>query len=198
MIPDFPQEKEKLMQFWIKYLEVKNREFQGIIGESPFHVNHEGHQWNLNRIDGSKDNQPYHEIQAIFHVQISEVPDLTPDKIRLKLDKIAEEMAQQISKNVFEEIIKATRQAGNEVNAHGQPLSQELILQMFEKIDLDFDKNGNWKPPSIIMHPDMWAAKKDEIKSWETDEGFLTKQREIIARKKEEWRDRENHRKLVD
>ena len=198
MIPDFPQEKEKLMQFWIKYLAAKNKERLGFFGELPIHMNHEGHEWNLNRIDGSEDSQPYHEIRAIFQVDINEVPTLTPEKIREKLDNIAEEMAQQLSRNMFEDVAKVTRQVGNEVNARGQPLTQELFLQMLEKMDLDFDESGNWKPPTIIMHPDLWAAKKDEFKSWETDDGFLARQSTIISKKKEEWLDRENNRKLVD
>jgi hypothetical protein len=99
---------------------------------------------------------------------------------------------------MFQEISRVTKKTGNEVNAQGQPLTQELFLQTLNKMDFDFDEKGNWNPPSIIMHPDLWAAKKDEIKSWETDEIFLAKQEEIIAKKKEAWHDRENRRELVD
>jgi len=55
---------------------------------------------------------------------------------------------------------------------------------MLEKMDLDFDENGNWNPPTIVMHPDLWEAKKDEIKSWETDDEFLSKQKEIIEKRR--------------
>ena len=161
-------------------------------------MKHECHQFAINRADGSKDNQPYHQIEGLMTVEISEVPSLTPDKIREKLDKIADEMARQMSQNMFAEISRVTKEVGNEVNAEGQPLTQGLFLKMLEKMDMDFDDNGNWNPPTIIMHPDLWEAKKNELKSWETDEVFLTKQKLIIEKKKEEWHDRENHRKLVD
>jgi hypothetical protein len=101
MIPDFPREKEKLMRFWIKYLSIKNKELLGLFGTLPAHMNHEGHQWKLNRSDGSEDNQPYHETQGYFSIEISEVPDLTPDKIQQKIDKIAEETARQMSQNML-------------------------------------------------------------------------------------------------
>jgi hypothetical protein len=198
MIPDFPREKEKLMRFWIKYLSIKNKELLGIFGTLPAHMNHEGHQWTINRSDGSEDNQPYHEIQGLFSIEISEVPNLTPDKIRQKLDKIAGEMARQMSQNMFSEISRVTRQVGNEVNTQGQPLTKELFLQMVEKIDIDFDEQGHWIPPAIVIHPDLWEAKKDEFKSWESDPEFQLKHEKLIAQKKEEWRDRENRRKLVD
>lgn len=198
MIPDFPQEKEKLSQFWLKYLATKSREFLGVFGKLPIHVNREGHQWAFNRTDGPVDKTPYFEGQSKFSIDIDEVQSLTPDKIRQKLDLVAEEIARQMSKNMFNEIDRVTKEVGNEVDAHGQPLNQELFLQMLEKISMDFDDNGNWIPPSIIMHPNLWEAKKDEFKSWETDEEFLTKQKAIIKKKKVEWHDRENNRKLVD
>jgi hypothetical protein len=107
-------------------------------------------------------------------------------------------MAREMSKNIYAEIARVTNQVGNSLNAQGQPLSKELFLQMFEKVDMDFDENGNWNPPAIIMAPELWEAKKDEMKSWENDPDFQSKHSAIIARKKEEWRDRENRRKLVD
>jgi hypothetical protein len=160
MIPDFPREKEKIMHFWNKYLIAKNQELLGFFGTLPAHMNHEGHQWALNRADGTGDNQPYHQIEGLMTVEISEVPSLTPDKIREKLDKIADDMARQISQGMIAEISRVTKEVGNEVNAEGQPLSQGLFLQMLEKMDLDFDENGNWNPPTIVMHPDLWKPRK--------------------------------------
>ncbi len=128
MIPDFPREKEKIMQFWNKYLISKNQELLGFFGTLPAHMNHEGHRWTINRADGTGDNQPYHQIEGLMTVDISEVPSLTPDKIRGKLDKIADDMARQISQNMFAEISRVTKEVGNEINAEGQPLSQESFL----------------------------------------------------------------------
>jgi len=90
-------------------------------------MNHEGHQWALNRADGTGDNQPYHQIEGLMTVEISEVPFLTPDKIREKLDKIADDMARQISQGMIAEISRATREVGNEVNAEGQALKPKAF-----------------------------------------------------------------------
>jgi hypothetical protein len=84
MIPDFPTEKEKLMKFWNKYLTLKNKELLGPFSNIQGHTNYEGHQWKLNRSDGSGESQPYYEIQGMLNVEISEVPNLTPEKIKLK------------------------------------------------------------------------------------------------------------------
>lgn len=198
MIPDFPHEKEKLMQVWNNYLEIKSRELLGFFGTLPFHMNHEGHSWAINRADGTGGNQPYKEIQGYMTVDASEIPTLTPDKIRGKLDKIAEDAAQQISQNMFSEISRATKEVGNEVDAHGQPFSKELFLQILEKIEMSFDENEKLIHPVIFMHPDLWNSKKDEFKAWESDELFQAKHEAIIEKKKEDWRERETRRKLVD
>src|SRR5271157_4754647 len=156
MIPDFPKEKEKLMKYWNRYLAAKNKELMGFLGKIPTHANHEGHMWDLIQSDGSTHSQPYHEIEGMLTLEISEIPNLTPDKIRQKLDQIAEVIARQMSQKMFEEINRVTSEAGNLVNARGQPFTKELFLQMIEKIDMDFDENGNLKPPALIMNPDLW------------------------------------------
>ena len=198
MIPDFPEEKERLMKFWTKYLSAKHKEFLGSFGGFATYRIHEGHQWSFRRTDGSEDSQQYQDIQEQLEVEFSEVPNLGPDEIREKLDKVAEKTARQEIRVIFSEIDRAIRETGNEVNAHGQPLSKELFLQTIERMDMDFDEKGDWIPPTIFMHPDLWEAKKNEIRSWETDSEFQMKHNAIIDRKKEEWCDRENRRKLVD
>ncbi len=75
--------------------------------------------------------------------------------------------------------------------AGGKPLSQELALQMFEKVE--------WTPGSVFLaHPTMAEAMSKQWQEWEKDREFMKKFNAIMSRKKEEWRDRESHRKLVD
>ncbi len=59
MIPDFPREKEKIMQFWNKYLIAKNQELLGVFGPLPAHMTHGGHLWALTRADGRGETHPY-------------------------------------------------------------------------------------------------------------------------------------------
>jgi hypothetical protein len=50
MIPDFPDEKEKIMRFWNGYLVAKHKQLLGIMGEIPSYMNHEGSRWLLNHL----------------------------------------------------------------------------------------------------------------------------------------------------
>ena len=198
MIPDFPDEKQKIMIFWTKYLAAKQKQLLGFMGELPSHMNHEGDRWSLSRPDGTGDESQYKEAKGIFMVEATEVPGLTPEKIREKLDEVAEEMARQAFQGILAEIIKTTNSVGNTVNANGEPMSQDLYLQMLEKMDLSFDKSGKWMPPTMIISPEMLEKNMKKKNLWENDPTFLAKQEEIVARKREEWHDRENCRKLVD
>jgi hypothetical protein len=70
-------------------------------------------------------------------------------------------------------------------------MTQEMVLDMMERVD--------WSPDSVfIAHPVMAEAMQELWKEWEKDAAFMKKVKEVEYRKKEEWRDRESNRKLVD
>jgi hypothetical protein len=198
MLPDFPKEKREFEKFWNQYLVNKHRELLGFFATIPSFTIHEGHAWRLERSDGSDSEQPFEELSSEFTINKSDVPDLTPEKIREKLDAVAEDAARQMSQMIIKEIQEAADQVGNTVNAKGQPLTKELFLEMLEKIETGFDEKGEWIPPSIIMHPNAWKANEAKFRGWEQDKEFSDKQTEIINRKREAWYAREALRKLVD
>lgn len=198
MLPDFPKEKQLLSNFWNKYLERKNRELLGIFSTVPSFTVHEGDRWKIERLDGTETEQPYQELLSGFTIGFKEVPDLTPEKIRAKLDSVAEDAARQMSQSMFREIQQATEQVGNVVDAKGKPLTKELFLEMLEKIESEFTPDGEWVPPSIVMHPDVWKANEAKFKEWEQDKEFANRQAELINKKREAWHAREALRKLVD
>ena len=198
MLPDFPKEKEVLKKFWNEYLVHKHQEFLGFFATIPSFSIHEGDRWKIERSDGTESEQAYQEMSSGFTIGLDEVPDLSPEKVRAKLDAVAEDGARQMSQNIFRELQQATEQVGNTVDAKGKPLTKELFLEMLEKVETDFNPDGEWNPPAIVMHPNAWKANEEKFREWEQDEDFKAKQEEIINKKREEWRAREAFRKLVD
>lgn len=198
MLPDFPKEKQVLGKFWDEYLAHKHQELLGFFATIPSFAIHEGDRWKIERSDGSESEQPFEELSSEFIINKSDVPNLTPDKIREKLDVVAEDAARQMSQMIIKEIQEAADQVGNTVNAKGQPLTKEYFLEMLEKIETGFDEKGEWAPPAIIMHPNAWKANEGKFKEWEQDKEFTDRQTEIINKKREAWHAREALRKLVD
>ena len=90
MLPDFPKEKELLGKFWNEYLASRNREFLGVFAAIPSFAIHEGDRWKIERVDGSESEQEYEELSSPFTIDLAEVPNLTPEKIIVKLDAVAE------------------------------------------------------------------------------------------------------------
>lgn len=114
-----------------------------------------------------------------------------------KIPEVAKEFVKERSKLVFEKMEEVTQKTGNVVNANS-PITPQIILDALEKIQFDFDEYGNPILPSLILHPDQYERIKDEIPKWESDEGLRKRHRELIEKKRQEWIDRENNRKLVD
>jgi hypothetical protein len=198
MLPDFPTQKARLLRFWTAYLRRKEREYLGYFATAPSYTHHEGDRWTIQREDGTSSESTYREIEVEMSIATDEVPNLTPDRIAKKLDSVAEKLAKQMHQGIMEGLNQAIDQAGTGVDAKGSPLTKELFLEMLDRMLLPFDKDGNLIPPTIMMHPRMWETHKEEVKSWEQDPEFRARHEEIIERKREEWRDRESCRKLVD
>ena len=62
---------------------------------------------------------------------------------------------------------------------------------------IDFDEKGNPILPTIVLHPDMMKRIEGKLAEWESDPELQARRKNILAKKKEEWRDRESNRKLV-
>ena len=114
------------------------------------------------------------------------------------LEKIAKEFESQQSKMIFERVNKATAKTGNMVNAGGQDINPDLILQVLETIEIDFNEAGQPRLPTLVASPEQIQRLKEKMPEWEKDESYKRKFDELIKRKRQEWNDRESHRKLVD
>lgn len=198
MLPDFPEQKEELAQFWNEYLQRRYQEYLGYFSEIPKFRHHEGKRWRFEREDGSTEDSHYKSVEEGFSVSMEEVPDLTLDKIRGKLDKVAEGMARTISQQVISDINQTLDKTDRAVDAKGRPFSKELFLEALDSMLLSFDDAGELQAPALIMHPDMWNSIQDEIKTWDDDPEFDKKYKQLLERKRDEWRVRESSRKLVD
>jgi hypothetical protein len=143
-------------------------------------------------------SEDFKEGRAEFSVAYKEVATLSGEKLEAKLNEIAEDLARQHSEAVQAVLDRTTREVGNALDAGGTPLTREMHLQMMERVEMNFDpKTGRpemtfWASQKMI---ESFQAAMDE---WEKDPEFLQKSKEIMARKYEEWRDRESRRKLVD
>lgn len=106
-------------------------------------------------------------------------------------------MARQISEEAFSKIDQAVEEVGNVVSGQGEPLNPEVLLEMYEKIQLDFDEEGKHKELTVVIPPGMEQQARETIEMLHQYPEYRKRYKEIIDRKRVEWRDRETSRRLV-
>jgi len=197
MLPDFQKVKEKLEKKFIKELELKI-EKNPLLSEIKTQRIYEGSTLATRTIDGFENVNPLQEVQSFFEISNEELMEKGPIAIFDKLDRIASDFISQRTKSLFSRLDEAIEKTGNVVDGEGKPLSPELILQVLEKMAIDFDENGNPIMPALVVHPDQLEKMKKNPELWQINPEFEKQLKKTIEKKRCEWIDRKNSRKLVD
>jgi len=131
--------------------------------------------------------------ELTFALEVDDIVAGDFDKLAAALDTAADDGLKQVMPKFFERIGELTSAAGNTVDARGQPLTFELLLQGFERAQMDFDEEGNPILPKLVLGPELYAAfqklpppTQEQQKLWD----------EMIERKRREFNDSRRHRKL--
>lgn len=201
MLPDFPKSRleiHKRLRLRI-YLATQAKSPLRALGRSI--TQHEGalHSYEQMTDSGIRSiSEGMQEVAVPIEVKIDEIPELVGEKLLARVDAIAEETARQISQMTFRKMDEVTHEAGTAVDAAGGPPTKEIWLGMFEKMEMDFDRITGKPEVTMVMHPVMAETMKKLWSEWEEDKAFMKRYNELLAEKREEWRDRESSRKLVD
>ncbi|MHC1698825.1 MAG: hypothetical protein AB9919_12345 [Geobacteraceae bacterium] len=127
---------------------------------------------------------PLGMMSAEVAVTVDDVYGFDLEKLCLDIYEYAQSFLKDMTKKLFSTMSQVTDFTGNVIDGKGKGISNEMLIEMLEKIHIDFDQEGNPLLPSIVIHPDM-------VKSFEklkADEN-LYKPRidEIIDRKREAY-----------
>ncbi|WP_306142619.1 hypothetical protein [Roseibium sp. MMSF_3412] len=192
-IPQLENEIEELVSRFVEH-ETKVR--SPGIGEVPRHRVFEGDQSAIIRPDGENDDTDFREFSATSRIPSNKILYSTFDEILKYFVPVAEALASHQATMFFEVIDQTTKKTGNIIDWKGNPLSFETILEALEKVQIDFDEDGKPSMPTMVISPSM-RPKIEELMSDPKRPEFERKQKEIIEKKRLEWRDREANRTLV-
>jgi hypothetical protein len=201
VLPDFPKSRRELYQKLRLRIDLTAQAKSPMSALGVRITQHEGtlHSYDQLTHSGIRSvTEGLQEIKVPIEVKIEDIPGLVGDRLLERVDAIAEEAARQVSQVTFRKMDEITREAGMAVDAAGSPPTQEIWLKMFQKMEMDFDPKTGRPEVTMIMHPVMAEAMKKLWSEWENDTVFMKRYDEILAEKREEWRDRESRRKLVD
>ena len=197
MLPDYPKIKERLLKIYST--QMKETSWKSyLLSKINRIVLHEGDRIGIVREDGSNSEIKMEKQEVHIRIPVEYITAGNHKKISEIVAVAAEEMRKKITQNIYTSISDAADSVGNTINAKGMALNPDHIYELFDKVQLDFDKNGNIKEGfEFHIHPDTIEAVKRVSQEIESDPIQKKRFDELIARKREEWRVRESNRKLV-
>jgi hypothetical protein len=110
------------------------------------------------------------------------------------LDAAAVERLGQVMPAFFKSLEGVLDAAGQRVDAAGRPVSFELILEMYEKLEIDFDENDQPQLQTIVAGPAVHEKLQKVFASVTPDQKRAFD--ELIERKRKEFHARRRTRRI--
>jgi hypothetical protein len=192
MLPDFPQIKQVIATEFQEYLESSIRVGDPVLSQIRHKPIHEGDVSVIQHTNGMVVEDPYEELSAGLVVSTRDVIEKGVEAFYEAATPMIEEMVSKQAKLMFDRIDESTRRSGNIIDGKNRELA-ETFLEAVEALQIEFDNDG--KPEfQLVVNPIM----EERMQQLLNDRSTKTKYEQILEKKREEWRDRENNRKLVD
>jgi len=199
VLADYPTAKESLYALLRQILRYQVGQSEPFLTRIPQYVLHEGDKTTLRRADNSADTTTMQEADAGLVFTREEMKSLSFEGLVAKLSQVAEDLAKQQAGHIFSKIDEAAARVGNFVDAQGQAFGKAVFLEALEKLEVNFDpKTQEPTGPGLVIPRSREKEFLAEIATWESDPEFHRRYDETMAKKKVEWRAREDRRKLVD
>ena len=145
-----------------------------------------------------RDQSDYETIEFEQAVGVDELIEKGPEAYLERVPKIAAQIIDAQHKTIFGKINEVTSRTGMVTDARGKPFSPEMLLESLKKMEISFDQTGEARMPTLVMAPKLADSVKDKLPEWDKDPELKRRLNAIIQKKRQEWIDRENSRKLVD
>ncbi|MCG2772956.1 MAG: hypothetical protein L6277_12815 [Desulfobacterales bacterium] len=197
MLPDLPNLKRDLHLFFDRlFIKILNARL-GIFGEIPKSIAHEGNRMRTIRADGSVEDSVFKKSSVDMEINLDENPHLTIKQRIAMFEDSAVKMADQISKHMFDSLNEALEKAGQVIDHQGKPLNAEVVFEVLESMQLEFDKTGKFDSLSLVVGPALEPKARQVLDLINSDLTLRKRLHEIMEKKRLEWRARETARKLV-
>jgi hypothetical protein len=193
MLPDFPKVRSEATRILEAWFEGRRGQRLGIMQQMKNVVMHEGHRTSLHRWDGSVEQKPMKKLGAPIRLMREDLEEKGFGAVLEALDKTAQDIADKQGKFFIQRLKETLEEAGQTIEAKGQPLTFDLVLDLLEKIEFDFDEHGQPIWPSALSGPSL----AEKAKAWTITDEQKQRLEAIVERKRITWRDREGDRKLV-
>lgn len=105
---------------------------------------------------------------------------------------LSESQRKSLARHLFKNISEITDTTGQSVNAKGQPLTVDLILDLLEKVEFGFDDDGNPQYPTLFLP----SAAIERLKKLEVTPEQEKRRQQIIEEKRARFNASKRTRRL--
>lgn len=124
-------------------------------------MNH-GSNW----VHSARDPEPdtsMHTISAEWTIPFKDIAENDLGLIGRTILPISEEMEKQFAQNMYGVVGAAAQKVGNVVDAKTTGSFGHSMLEMFRKLELGVDRDGNVSMPQMHVGPDLYARLPEEM-----------------------------------
>lgn len=201
MIVDFPEIKNKINKDWNAALKAEVQKRVPMIEDSNKRIVHEGNKMGILRENGHYDVTIMESIESSVAIKFEEIPSLTFQQMMQNISVMADEIADQLGKNMLRAVDKAVEETGNTI-ASPNGLTTEWILEALEKIAVSFINDDRKTPVMLTVYaaPEVVSKHSEHFNALSEDEklAFNQKYEEILDKKFQEHLIDLSSRKIID
>lgn len=162
-----------------------------VVGQIPQRAT--GHSGPTRNIPGPEPlDQPLKTVMETVTIHADVMRSTDVEAFTSSIASMAEQYVQQLARFFIATMEELTRGTGNFVDANERPLSWDLVLDALERIEIDFDDDGQPYRPSIVMHPHML----ERLNQIEVTPEHRRRLADIFAQNKARWHAQKRTRRL--
>jgi hypothetical protein len=194
MLPDFPKVRAHAQGIMMKWLHARCRARSGVLARLPEHLLHEGNAVELHRHDGTVQVITLQKTMSALTLERESFKQGGLSAVVEAMEKTARDMADKQTRSFLHDLNRICEETGQVKDAQGRPLSYDLIMDLLETMDIDFDEKNQPILPTLLMGRETI----EKLKRLEMTDAEQTRFKGLIERKLIDYRYGEGRRKLVD
>ncbi len=195
MLPRIGKIEAQFADFIQHYLRTRSHR-TGLLSEIKSHVIHEGRGTAMRRSATELELTDMKAASAETEMRNDEIERIDLDYVFRKLNEMSQEFARQMSAHMFEVLDQTTEKTGQRKDARGAPLTNEIIIDLFNSMHIDFERSETGDV-TIVTGTGMASVFERLEREMRESPVLRKKWADMLEKKRDEYRAREANRNLA-
>ena len=194
MLPDFPSLKRERYSQQLRAAQRLSDAKHPVLSEIRRTVQREGRKVEHRDMTHQVSMDEYQKFEAGIEIDLRQIAEFDDQRWIATLRKMTDTFADKMMERMIHALSDASARVGNTVAQDDGDLNGDAILRMLEKVHIEFDPVT--KMPIMVLLTGTQQAEK--LRELNDSPEFTDRYRDVIDRKRIEWRLQSIDRRLVD